>query len=113
VLGGYLITYPSAHIRTLVFIGIPLLLDLPAFLVLGAWFLMQTAAAFDLFPLGVGMGPEVKVAFWAHIGGFLAGLVLMPLLTVGSSPPGKSWYDEARELFEFPSPQRDEPKPRE
>ena len=113
VLGGYLISYPAAQVRTLLFIGIPLLINLPAFLVLGAWFLMQTAAALHLLPLGLGAGPEVKVAFWAHIGGFLAGLVLMPILGIGSSPPGKSWYDEARELFEFPSGNRDEPKPRE
>ncbi|MEX2172160.1 MAG: rhomboid family intramembrane serine protease [Pirellulales bacterium] len=112
VLGGYLITYPAAQVRTLLFIGIPLLINLPAFLVLGAWFLMQTAAALNLLPLGLGAGPEVKVAFWAHIGGFLAGLILMPILGIGSSPPGKSWYDEARELFDFPSGNRDEPRSR-
>ena len=113
VLGGYLITYPAAQVRTLVFIGIPLLINLPAFVILGGWFVMQAAAALQILPLGMGAGPEVKVAFWAHVGGFLAGMVLMPILGIGSSPPGKSWYDEARELFEFPSGNRDEPKPRE
>lgn len=112
VLGGYLITYPAAQVRTLVFIGIPLLINLPAFVILGGWFVMQAAAALQILPLGMGAGPEVKVAFWAHVGGFLAGMVLMPVLGIGSSPPGKSWYDEARELFEFPSGNRDEPKPK-
>jgi membrane associated rhomboid family serine protease len=108
VLGGYLITYPTAKVRTLVILVIfPLLINLPAFIVLGAWFLSQTAAALQLLPLGMGPGPEVKIAFWAHIGGFLAGMALMPLLGIGSSPPGKSWYDEARELFEFPGANRD------
>lgn len=111
VLGGYLITYPSAKVRTLVIlVFVPLLLNLPAFLVLGLWFLTQTAAAMQLLPLGMGAGPDVRIAFWAHIGGFLAGMVLMPVLSIGSSPPGKSWYDEARELFDFPTRQEGDKK---
>ena len=99
VLGGYMVTFPSAKVKTFIFIGIPLLLDLPAYLVLGAWFVLQMVA-------GVAglMQPEdvnISIAFWAHIGGFIAGAVLMPLLTLGAAPPDEDWRSESKEMFEF------------
>jgi rhomboid family protein len=70
VMGGYVLLYPWARIRTFVFI---FFIDVPAIFMLGYWFLLQlggTAAA----------GSDVGgVAFWAHVGGFLAGLTLIPL----------------------------------
>lgn len=98
VLGAYLLTYPKAKVRTLIFIGIPLLFDLPAFFVLGAWFVMQVFAGVQ----GIMMMPanlDVSVAFWAHIGGFVAGVVLMPLLTIGAEPPDENWRQESQALF--------------
>lgn len=99
VLGAYAVTFPWAKVRTLIFLGIPLLLDLPAMLVLGAWFLLQTIAGVQ--GLGAPADVEASVAFWAHIGGFVAGVVLMPLLTVGAQPPDQDWRTESREMFEF------------
>ena len=99
VLGAYLITFPSAKVRTLLFLGFPLLLDLPAFLVLGAWFLLQGIAGVQ--GLGAPVNVNVSVAFWAHIGGLIAGILLMPLLGIGASPPGEDWRSESREMFEF------------
>jgi len=99
VLGAYAITFPGAKVRTLIFIGLPLLFDLPALVVLGAWFLMQTFMG--MRGLGAPVDVEASVAFWAHIGGFIAGVVLMPLLTIGAHPPDKDWRTESREMFNF------------
>ncbi len=77
VLGAYAITWPWARVRSLLFLFIFVtIVDLPALLVLGVWFLMQLASATATADLQLGGG----VAWWAHVGGFLAGLVVMPLL---------------------------------
>lgn len=77
VLGAYAVTWPWARIRSLVFLLVFVtIVDLPALLVLGVWFLTQVLEA----QKGVDLGMEGGVAWWAHIGGFLAGAVLMPLL---------------------------------
>lgn len=100
VLGGYAITYPKAMVKTLVFLGIPLILNLPAMLVLGFWFVAQLVSGF------IGMQQEVaaQVAFWAHIGGFVAGVILMPFLALGAPPADSDWKREAEELFRFDDP---------
>jgi membrane associated rhomboid family serine protease len=99
VLGGYAITYPRAIVKTLVFFGLILVLDLPALLVLGIWFLIQTLQGLAILP---SLGPPV--AFWAHIGGFLAGIVLMPIMGLGAAPPGTNWHQEVDDLFRFDDP---------
>ena len=71
VLGAYLLLYPRARILTLVFFGWVFLTAIPAIFFLGFWFLMQWL--FALFEVGGG------VAYWAHIGGFVAGLILAPI----------------------------------
>jgi membrane associated rhomboid family serine protease len=76
VLGGYALLYPRARVVTLVFIIIIFtIVELPALLVLGLWFLLQLLPAFSE-PLGDGGG---GVAYFAHIGGFLFGLALIRL----------------------------------
>lgn len=100
VLGGYAVSYPTAKVRTLLFLGIPLLLDLPALVVLGLWFALQAVA-------GIGMlrgVVDAPVAFWAHIGGFAAGILLVPFFTLGTSPPDVNWRQEVEELFRFDEP---------
>ncbi len=100
VLGGYAITFPAAKVRTLIFIVIITIIDLPALLVLGIWFALQlVSGVMGLW--GVVLEP---VAFWAHIGGFVAGIVLMPLLSIGASPPGADWRKESDEMFRFDDP---------
>lgn len=77
VLGGYVVTWPWARVRTLVFIVIFVtILDLPALVVLGVWFVTQLIEARTALAMGVNGG----VAWWAHIVGFLAGAVIMPLV---------------------------------
>jgi membrane associated rhomboid family serine protease len=70
VLGAYLLLFPQARILTLMFIFFFIrMIRVPALIVLGFWFLMQL--------LGVTSGAETGVAFFAHIGGFVAGLVMI------------------------------------
>src|SRR3954467_239536 len=74
VLGGYALLYPRARVVTLIFIIFFItLVELPALLVLGAWFVLQ---ALDAASQPVGGG---GVAVWAHIGGFVFGLIAIKL----------------------------------
>lgn len=79
VLGAYLVLYPRVHVRILV----PLIIfftviRVPAFVVLLLWFGFQVLAG---LPQLSAVEPEVSggVAVWAHVGGFLAGVVLVKL----------------------------------
>lgn len=71
VMGAYVMLYPHARIHTFAFI---FFLEVPAFLMLGYWFLLQ------LLGNAAASGDTGGVAFAAHIGGFLAGLLLTPFL---------------------------------
>jgi membrane associated rhomboid family serine protease len=76
VLGGYALLYPRARVVTLIIIIIFItIVQLPALLVLGFWFLLQLLPAFSE-PVGGGGG---GIAYFAHIGGFLFGLLLIKL----------------------------------
>jgi membrane associated rhomboid family serine protease len=75
VLGGYALLYPRARVITLIFIIIFVtVIELPALLVLGFWFLLQLLDA-SAQPISGGAG----VAYFAHIGGFLFGLLTIRL----------------------------------
>jgi hypothetical protein len=77
VLGAYAVTFPWARVRTLIFIIVFVtFVDLPALAVLGLWFAMQLFEGVGEFKFHLGGG----VAFWAHVGGFAIGAILMPLL---------------------------------
>jgi membrane associated rhomboid family serine protease len=78
VLGGYILLYPRARVVTLIFIVFFFtILELPALLILGFWFLQQVA--FGYFDLANPAGGGGGVAYFAHIGGFVAGLLLIKL----------------------------------
>jgi membrane associated rhomboid family serine protease len=77
-----------------------LILDLPALLVLGIWFVLQVVSGM----MGLWGLPMEPVAFWAHVGGFVAGMIIMPLLSFGASPPGTDWRKETDEMFRFDDP---------
>jgi membrane associated rhomboid family serine protease len=73
VMGAYVVLYPRAGVHVLVFLGIFVQRMLfPAWLMLGYWFLLQLVGALPSIA-----GPSGGIAFWAHIGGFLAGVVLV------------------------------------
>ncbi len=75
VMGAYFLLYPSARVLTLA----PFFTWLPAWIVLGYWFLVQflSGAATSISSAGQSSG---GIAFWAHVGGFLAGVALIKLL---------------------------------
>jgi membrane associated rhomboid family serine protease len=77
VLGAYLVLYPQSRVATLIPLGFFIRIALlPAAIVLGLWFVLQLFSG--LLSMG---GPDVGgVAFWAHIGGFVTGVVLGRLL---------------------------------
>ncbi|MBN1485156.1 MAG: rhomboid family intramembrane serine protease [Chloroflexia bacterium] len=85
VLGGYLILFPKAKVSTLIIFGyIGRVRELPAIWVLGFWFVLQLLNGV----LSLGQFASGGVAWFAHIGGFVAGLLLVRLF-VGrrQSPP--------------------------
>jgi membrane associated rhomboid family serine protease len=78
VMGAYFVLYPRARVLTVV----PLIIFftfwwLPAWIVLGYWFLVQFLSGTAIVDVGQTTG---GVAFWAHVGGFVAGIVLIKLL---------------------------------
>lgn len=81
VLGGYLLLFPRARVTTLVFLGFFItFIELPAIVVLAFWFIYQLfSGGISLFGGGFAGG----VAYFAHIGGFIAGLLLIRLFTHG------------------------------
>jgi rhomboid family protein len=77
VLGGYLLLFPRARVVTLVFIiFFVTIIELPAIAILGFWFVQQVL--FGYFDLG-SQGGEGGVAYFAHIGGFVFGLLAIRL----------------------------------
>ncbi|HZM14486.1 MAG TPA: rhomboid family intramembrane serine protease [Candidatus Krumholzibacteria bacterium] len=75
VLGAYLVMFPKARVLTLIPLGIFIrVAELPALIVLGMWFVLQVFSG--TLSLGLGEGAGAGVAWWAHIGGFVAGMVL-------------------------------------
>ena len=85
VLGAYLVLYPRARVVTLVLLLFwPLFFEIPAVLYLGFWFVSQLlSGAGEMASGAAGAG---GVAWWAHVGGFLAG-VLLQRFFVGPEPP--------------------------
>ncbi|HET7638922.1 MAG TPA: rhomboid family intramembrane serine protease, partial [Ktedonobacteraceae bacterium] len=79
VLAAYLVLFPWARVRTVIFIVIFFtIVTLPAFILIGIWFLLQFfngVAALSSAQQGMG-----GVAYLAHVGGFVSGLVITLLL---------------------------------
>ncbi len=76
VMGAYIVMFPRAQILTLIpILFIPFLVNLPAFFYLGLWFLIQVLSG----TLSFAFHDSGGVAWWAHIGGFVTGIVLLPL----------------------------------
>jgi len=77
VLGAYFLTYPHARILTLLPIVIFFyLIELPAYFFLGFWFVIQFLQG-SLYSLNSEQIPGGGVAWWAHVGGFAAGVMLL------------------------------------
>ena len=85
VLGGYLVLHPHRRVRVLM---LRTLTEVPAYVAVGLWFVFQLISAFGV----IGQGPQSGggVAFMAHIGGFVAGVVLVKVFGAGASKPAWS-----------------------
>jgi membrane associated rhomboid family serine protease len=75
VLGAYMVKFPRNRVRVLMGRGIT---TMPALLVLGLWIVLQFFAQ-----VGTAAGEATGVAYMAHIGGFVAGIALVLILTAG------------------------------
>ena len=72
VLGAYILMYPKAKVLTLILIRLIWIVRVPAVVFIGFWFILQLLYTY----FGISGG----VAYWAHIGGFVAGVVLALVL---------------------------------
>jgi membrane associated rhomboid family serine protease len=77
VLGGYIVLYPHRRVTAIVFRFVT---DVPAYVAIGIWFAFQLISGTTI--LGGG-GSQGGVAYAAHIGGFVAGVVLVKIFTIG------------------------------
>jgi membrane associated rhomboid family serine protease len=78
VLGAYVVSYPFARVLTLVPIFVFVqVIEIPALVVLGFWFLMQFL--YGATSLASATGSSGGVAWWAHVGGFIVGMILIAL----------------------------------
>lgn len=80
VMGAYMVTFPSARVRTLIPIFFyPATVDIPAYVILVYWFFLQFLSGVASIA-GPEQGGGGGVAWFAHVGGFVAGMPLMLLL---------------------------------
>jgi membrane associated rhomboid family serine protease len=68
VMGAYILLYPRARVETLILTLFITVISIPAIIFIGFWFLLQL--------LYTWLGMSGNVAYWAHIGGFVAGMIL-------------------------------------
>ena len=83
ILGGYMLMFPRNRVRVLTQRGV---MAVPAFVMLGLWILLQVFSG--LGSLGARTEETGGVAFMAHVGGFVAGLVLVKLFVAGRGVAG-------------------------
>jgi len=80
VLGGYILLFPTRRVTVILF---RFLTDVPAYVAIGIWFAFQLISGLGMLGGGSQGG---GVAYAAHVGGFVAGLVLIKFFTIGRTP---------------------------
>jgi membrane associated rhomboid family serine protease len=86
VLGAYLLRFPKARVLTLIPLGFFLYpARIPAIFFLGFWFVQQALFGLASLQAEARMGMEGGIAYWAHAGGFIFGVILGPLLGLFSN----------------------------
>ena len=86
VLGAYIVSYPFARVLTLVPIFVFIqVIEIPALIVLGMWFVMQFFYGTASLAATTG-GEGGGVAWWAHVGGFVIGMLLIGLFPRKDQP---------------------------
>jgi membrane associated rhomboid family serine protease len=94
VMGAYFVLFPTARVITLIpILFIPFLVEVPAVVYLGIWFVSQLFSG----TLSLVSEPSYgSVAWWAHVGGFVAGTALLPLFKKSRRQYRRSYADEYR-----------------
>jgi len=96
VLGAYIVLFPKARVTTLIPIFVFITIrEIPAILVLGFWFVLQLFVG--VASIGASADTSGGVAVFAHIGGFVAGMLLVVLMgglrrPAYAPPPTDQWY---------------------
>ena len=88
VLGGYLLLFPTNRVIVLLSWFVT---PVPAFVAIGLWFVFQLISGLGILGSGSQAG---GVAYAAHIGGFIAGLVLIKFFEIGRRPPDRYYERE-------------------
>jgi membrane associated rhomboid family serine protease len=90
VMGAYILLYPRARIETLIVTFVITIVSIPAVFFLGFWFLLQLLYSW--------LDPSGNIAYWAHIGGFVAGLILSLTVRrkIRNRKPTVSYYVETQ-----------------
>jgi len=81
ILAAYLVLYPKKRVRVIVFY---FLTEVPAIIVIGLWFVFQLMSGIGM----LGSNLESGVAYGAHVGGFVSGLILVGFFLIGRKKPG-------------------------
>ena len=104
VLGAYLMIYPFNKVKALIIFFLITVVEMRAMWLLGAWFVWQLIQG----GMSLGLSDSVSVAFFAHIGGFVAGMVMAGIYKLATGEPliprsGRSrgnpwdhWYQAGR-----------------
>jgi membrane associated rhomboid family serine protease len=96
VLGAYLVLHPRSRIDTLVMVGFIFHARLPAFVLLGGWAIFQVFVG----AASLGVSGEGGVAYFAHVGGFAMGAVVLLLLRAGRQLRWEDPRDLRRDYFD-------------
>ncbi len=92
VMGAYIVLFPRARILTLIpILFFPFFFELSAFFYIGYWFILQLFSGTLSLTYSNAQG---GVAWWAHIGGFIVGIVLLPILRKKEDSYRRSYPDE-------------------
>lgn len=83
VLGGYILMFPKRRVTVIISWFIT---EVPAFIAIGMWFVFQIISSLGVLGSGAQAG---GIAYAAHIGGFIAGLVLIKVFAIGLPPAGE------------------------
>jgi len=90
VLGAYMMLFPRARVHTLIFLGIFVqVVRLPAIFVIGLWIVIQFLSGI----LSKGVAGQSGVAWFAHIGGFLFGVIMIKIFLYGKNIGAKPGYN--------------------
>jgi membrane associated rhomboid family serine protease len=95
IMGAYLVMFPRNRITTLLFFGFIFFVDIPAVLMLGYWFLLQVFSGVG--SVGYTNVSQGGTAWFAHVGGFIAGMILIKVMA-GPSANYDRRYTRRRDL---------------